>query len=192
MKLVVGLGNPGPQYEATRHNAGFMVVERLARELGASGKPQPKLQAVVGEGRLDGAKIILAQPTTYMNLSGEAVSKLLHWYKLTPRDMIVVYDDFAIPLGAVRVRPDGSAGGHNGISSLLQHLKTPQWDRVRVGIGPLPPGWRMPDFVLGRFSPDERPALDRGVELGVEAVLSVARHGVEQAMQTYNGLKPAL
>ena len=192
MKLVVGLGNPGPKYEATRHNAGFMVVQKLARELGASGKPQSKLQAVVGEGRLDGAKIILAQPTTYMNLSGEAVSKLLHWYKLTPKDLIVVYDDFAIPLGAVRVRPDGSAGGHNGISSLLQHLKTPLWDRVRVGIGPLPPGWRMPDFVLGRFGPDERPVLDRGVELGGEAVLSVARHGVEQAMQTYNGLKPAL
>lgn len=192
MKLVVGLGNPGSKYETTRHNAGFLAVTRLAAEWGAAGKHEPKLAAVVGEGRLDGAKVILAQPTTFMNLSGEAVAKLLHWYKLGPADLIVVYDDFSLPLGSVRVRPDGSAGGHNGISSILQHLKTPLFDRVRVGIGPLPAGWKSADFVLGRFSPGEKEALDQGLTLACEAVACVARYGTDKAMQTYNGVKPAL
>lgn len=192
MKLVVGLGNPGSQYTHTRHNAGFMVVERLAREWGASARPEPKLQAVVGEGRLDGEKIILAQPTTFMNLSGEAVSKLLNWYKLGLAELVVVYDDFALPLGSVRVRPDGSAGGHNGISSILRHTSTQQFARVRVGIGPVPPGWKTPDFVLGRFKGEEQKALETGLMAADEAVVCVLRHGVDKAMAAYNGLKPAL
>lgn len=192
MKLLVGLGNPGAQYASTRHNAGFMVVERLAAEWGATFKPETRFQSQVAEARLFGDKVILAMPTTYMNLSGQAVSKLLHWYKLTPADMVVIYDDFAIPLGAVRVRPDGSAGGHNGISSLIQHTGGPKFDRVRVGIGPVPPGWKTADFVLGRFTPGEKAALDKGLELAAEATVCVMRHGVEQAMQSYNGLKPAL
>lgn len=192
MKLIVGLGNPGPKYSGTRHNAGFMVVERLAKEWGATGRLETKLQAVVGEARLNGEKVILAQPTTFMNLSGEAVSKLLHWYKLTVADLIVVYDDFAIPLGAVRVRPDGSAGGHNGITSILQHGGGQKFDRVRVGIGPVPPGWKTPDFVLGRFAPGEQKALEEGLLLAAEATVCVMHHGVEKAMQAYNGVKPAL
>ena len=192
MKLLVGLGNPGAQYANTRHNAGFMVLERLAAEWGQGFKPESKLQSLVAEARVDGEKVILAMPQTYMNLSGQAVARLLHWYKLTPKDMIVVYDDFAIPLGAVRVRPEGSAGGHNGISSIIQHTGGPKFDRVRVGIGPVPPGWKTPDFVLGRFAPGEKAALEKGLELSAEATVCVMRHGVEQAMQTYNGLKPAL
>lgn len=191
MKLVVGLGNPGSQYVHTRHNAGFMVVEKLASEWGVTLKPESKFQALVGEGRLNGEKVILAEPTTYMNLSGEAVSKLLSWYKLTAKDLVIVYDDFAIPLGSVRVRPDGSAGGHNGISSLIQHLKSPVFDRVRVGIGPLPPGWKTPDFVLGRFASGEQTQLAEGLLRSAEATVCVLRHGVDKAMQDYNGLKPA-
>jgi PTH1 family peptidyl-tRNA hydrolase len=192
MKLVVGLGNPGPQYSGTRHNAGFMVVEHLARALGSNGRQESRLQALVAEARLDGDKVVLAQPLTFMNLSGEAVSKLLNWYKLTPKDLVVVYDDFAIPFGQLRVRPDGSAGGHNGISSLIQHFGKPFFDRVRVGIGPLPPGWKTPDFVLGRFSPEERKTLDESITRAADATLCVVRHGVERAMQDYNGVNPAL
>lgn len=193
MKLVVGLGNPGPQYGGTRHNAGFMVVEQLARDLGATLKQEGRFNAAVGEGRLDGDKVVLAMPLTYMNLSGEAVSKLLSWYKLTARDVVVVYDDFALPLDQLRVRPDGSAGGHNGISSLIQHFGGKNvFDRVRVGIGPVPPGWKTADFVLGRFSPEERKRLDETIPRACEAVICVVRHGVEQAMQQYNGARPAL
>ncbi|HEY9722721.1 MAG TPA: aminoacyl-tRNA hydrolase [Oscillatoriaceae cyanobacterium] len=192
MKLVVGLGNPGPEYAGTRHNVGFMVVERLGREWGASGRTEARLQSVVGEGRLNGEKIILAQPTTFMNLSGESVSKLLHWYKLKASDLVVVYDDFALPLGQLRVRPDGSAGGHNGIRSLIQHLGGQNFDRVRVGIGPVPAGWKTPDFVLGRFKNEEKPLLDKAIASAAEAVECVARHGVEQAMAAYNGQKLAL
>lgn len=192
MKLLVGLGNPGKEYAGTRHNAGFMVVERLAREWGVTGRPESKFQAVVGEGRLNGEKILVAQPTTFMNLSGEAVSKLLSWYKLTAQDVLVVYDDFALPLGQVRVRPDGSAGGHNGITSLIRHLGTQRFDRVKVGIGPVPPGWKTADFVLGRFAPGEQTLLEQGLSRASEACICALCHGVEKAMLEYNGLKPAL
>lgn len=193
MKLVVGLGNPGPQYSGTRHNAGFMVIERMARELGASARQETKLQAMVAEARDGSDKLILAQPTTYMNLSGEAIAKLLNWYKLTAKDLVVVYDDFALPFGQLRVRPDGSAGGHNGIKSTIQHLGgKPLFDRVRVGIGPVPPGWQVTNFVLGQFGPDEKKGLDDLLSRSVEATLCVVRHGVERAMQDYNGVKPTL
>ena len=191
-KLIVGLGNPGPKYTGTRHNAGYMVITRLAKEWGVTAKFEPKLASMVGEARLDGQKVVLAEPTTFMNLSGEAVAKLLNWYKLTPEDMVVVYDELAIPLGTVRVRPDGSAAGHNGIKSIIQHVGHQKWDRVRVGVGPMPPGWKMADFVLGKFAPGEQKALEEGLTLATEATVCVVRHGVDPAMAAYNGLKPAL
>lgn len=191
-KLIVGLGNPGPQYAGTRHNAGFMVVSRLAKEWNVTAKFESKLGAMVGEARLDGQKLVLAEPTTFMNLSGEAVARLLNWYKLTPADMVVVYDELAIPLGTIRVRPDGSAAGHNGIKSIIQHVGGPVWDRVRVGVGPMPPGWKMADFVLGKFPPQDQKLLDQALTVAAEATVCVVRHGVTQAMADYNGLKPAL
>lgn len=192
MKLIVGLGNPGPKYAGTRHNAGFMVISRLGKEWNVNAKLETKLQAVVGEARLDGEKVILAEPITYMNLSGEAVSKLLNWYKLTPADLIVVYDEIALPLGTIRVRPDGSAAGHNGVKSIIQHTGTQSWDRVRVGVGPLPPNWKMADYVLGKFAGSEQKALEEALTMAAEATVCVVRHGVEKAMADYNGLKPAL
>lgn len=191
-KLIVGLGNPGPKYAGTRHNAGFMVISKLAKEWGVTAKLDTKLQAMVGEGRLDGEKIVLAEPITFMNLSGESVAKLLNWYKLTPADMVVVYDEVALPLGTIRVRPDGSAAGHNGIKSIIQHVGGQQWNRVRVGIGPVPPGWKMADFVLARFASDEQKTLEQTLQVAAEAAVCVLRHGVEKAMADYNGLKPAL
>lgn len=186
MKVIVGLGNPGKQYEETRHNAGFMVVERLARSMGVVGKHESRFEAMVGEGRLGTEKVLLVEPLTFMNLSGRAVQKVLHFYKLTPDDLVVVFDDFAIALGQVRVRTTGSAGGHNGISSIIQSLNTQNFPRVRVGVGPLPPGSSTTKFVLDKFSTAERPLLEQGLEAGVGAVETAIKDGFTAAMQKYN------
>lgn len=186
MKVIVGLGNPGKQYEETRHNAGFMVVERLARSMGVVGKHESRFEAMVGEGRLGTEKVLLVEPLTFMNLSGRAVQKVLHFYKLTPDDLVVVFDDFAIALGQVRVRTTGSAGGHNGISSIIQSLNTQNFPRVRVGVGPLPPGSSTTKFVLDKFSTAERPLLEQGLEAGLGAVETAIKDGFTAAMQKYN------
>ncbi|HEY9857431.1 MAG TPA: aminoacyl-tRNA hydrolase [Stenomitos sp.] len=186
MKVVVGLGNPGKQYEETRHNAGFMVVERLAREWGVEGKHESRFEAMVGEGRVGSEKVILVEPITYMNLSGRSVQKVLHFYKLTPDDLLVVYDDFAIALGQVRVRTSGSAGGHNGISSIIQSLNTQSFPRVRVGVGPLPPGASTTKFVLDKFSKAEAPLLEQGLEAAMGAVELAIKESFTSAMQKYN------
>lgn len=192
MKLVVGLGNPGPEYADTRHNVGWPVLEAVARDLGAGEfRLDKKFRAEIAEARRGGDKILLIKPQTYMNLSGEAVGAIMRFNKLTPRDVLVVYDDLAIPLGTVRIRPDGSAGGHNGIKSLIQHLGTQVFDRVRVGIGPQPAGVPSERFVLAKWTPTERQLLPESVALGAEATLGVLRLGVEKAQTTYNGRKPA-
>jgi len=192
MKLLVGLGNPGNEYADTRHNVGWLVLDKVAEAIGASElRLDKKFRAEIGEGRYAGDKVLLIKPQTYMNLSGEPAGAIMRFHKLTPKDVLIVYDDLAIPLATVRVRPDGSAGGHNGIKSLIQHFSTPIFDRVRVGIGPQPPGVKSEVFVLGKWAPGERLLLPETVQLGVDATLSVLRHGVEKAQQTYNGRKPA-
>lgn len=192
MKLVVGLGNPGTQYADTRHNVGWLVLEKVQAEVGASEfRMDKKFGAEIAEGRYAGDKVLLIKPMTYMNLSGEPTGAIMRFHKLTPKDVLIVYDDLAIPMATVRVRPDGSAGGHNGIKSLIQHFSTQVFDRVRVGIGPQPPGVKSEVFVLGKWAPGERLLLPETVQLGVEATLSVLRHGVEKAQQSYNGRKPA-
>lgn len=192
MKLVVGLGNPGNEYADTRHNVGWLVLDKVAAEIGAAElRLDKKFRADIGEGRYAGDKVLLVKPQTYMNLSGESVGALMRFHKLTPKDVLVVYDDLAIPIATVRVRPDGSAGGHNGIKSLIQHFSTMVFDRVRVGVGPQPPGVKSEVFVLGKWAPGERLLLPETLTLGTEATLSVLRHGVEKAQQAYNGRKPA-
>ncbi len=186
MKVIVGLGNPGKQYEETRHNAGFMVVERLAKAWGAEPRLESKFEALVAETHHAGQKVLLVQPLTYMNLSGRSIQKILQFYKLTVEDVLVVYDDFALPLGSIRIRIQGSAGGHNGISSIIQCLGTPIFARLRVGVGPLPPRWSTKDFVLSRFGPDERDALDQGLNEAVIAVESVLGKGYSEAMNRFN------
>ncbi len=192
MKLVVGLGNPGPEYADTRHNVGWLVLDAVAREMGAAEfRLDKKFRAEIAEARRGGDKVLLIKPQTYMNLSGEAVGAIMRFNKLTPKDVLVLYDDLAIPLGSVRVRPDGSAGGHNGIKSLIAHLNTQVFDRVRVGIGPQPPGVPSERFVLAKWAPGERVLVPEAVALGAEATLGVMRLGVERAMTAYNGRKPA-
>ncbi|MGE5553011.1 MAG: aminoacyl-tRNA hydrolase [Betaproteobacteria bacterium] len=191
MWLVVGLGNPGPEYANTRHNAGFLVIDRLARRMGVT--VQKKLRrALVGEGTLAGQRVALAKPQTYMNLSGDAVTGLLQWYKLSPSNVIVVYDDKDLPPGRIRVRPGGGPAGHRGMMSILQALGTQEVARVRVGIGREPAEQEGNDrgvgYVLSPFAKEEWPHIEEALERAAEAVETVLSDGVEAAMQRFNGL----
>lgn len=188
--LIVGLGNPGPKYEGTRHNIGFHVLHALARKTGIAGKQEGRFQAMAGSGRWGSHALVLAQPLTYMNLSGEAVSKLMHYYDIPPERLLVIYDDVALPFGKIRVRPGGSAGGQKGMKSIIQHLGgNDRFPRLRVGISAPPiPQLSMPDYVLGRFSSEEQRWLPDITELALDAVELVLDQGVEAAMTRYNGV----
>ena len=192
--LVVGLGNPGKQYENTRHNAGFVALEALSRVWNIPGKGQTKFNDIVGTGHvmLSGGvsvPVVLAQPTTFMNLSGEAVARLAQFYTVEAEHILVIYDDVAIPLGKIRIRPKGSAGGQNGVKSIIQHLgKNDQFPRMRIGIG-APEGQKsMTHHVLERFLPEEQALLDKVVEHVIQAVEHILTDGVEPAMNRFNGL----
>ena len=183
--LVVGLGNPGREYQETRHNIGFALVDRLAERWRI---PLARVQsrALVGSGRLAPHHIILAKPQTYMNLSGDAVGPLAKFYRVPPAHVIVVYDEIDLDLGTLRIRPKGGAGGHNGMKSLINHLGQ-EFPRLRLGVG-RPPG-RMPAaaYVLRRFGSDELPLVDIMLDLAATAVETIIREGLEPAMNRYNG-----
>ncbi len=185
--LIAGLGNPGKEYEKTRHNIGFMVIEHLSRQTGISGKNEGKFNAMVGTGHLAGQPIILVQPLTYMNKSGEAIGKLMKFYKVAPERLLVIYDDVALPFGKLRVRPSGSAGGHNGMKSIIQHLGGNDcFPRLRIGIGEgVAP---LHHHVLSKFTPDEQNRLEELLSLSAQAVETLIQEGVEAAMNRYNGL----
>ncbi len=191
--LIVGLGNPGKQYERTRHNAGFMVLEAFSRKWQILGKSQAKFSAVVGTGNVSipGAgsiSVVLAQPTTYMNLSGEAVSKLSHYYQIEPKQLLVAYDDIALPLGKIRVRSGGSAGGQNGMKSIIQHLGgCKEFPRLRLGIG-APEGQKaLTNHVLERFTSEEQKVFDSALNRAVDSIEMLLAQGVEATMNHYNG-----
>ncbi len=188
MWLVVGLGNPGPEYANTRHNAGFLVVDRLSRKMGVPVRKRLR-GALVGEGQLSGQRVVLAKPQTYMNLSGQAVAGLLHWYKLSPADVVVVYDDKDLPPGRIRVRPGGGPAGHRGMTSVLEALGTREVARVRVGIGREPEGGqddRGIGYVLSPFSKEEREVVEEALARAAEAIEAVVGEGVEKAMLRFN------
>jgi len=186
MKLIVGLGNPGREYAKTRHNVGFMVVDRLASVLGVT-VASKMFKAQVGQGQINGEKIVLVKPQTYMNLSGEAVGALLNWYKLTVSDLLVIYDDLDLANGKLRLRPGGGSGGHKGMQSIIQTLGTDNFPRVRIGIGrPQEPGYATTDYVLGHFSNDEATVLEEVLGLAMDAVICAVREGIEQAMNLFN------
>ena len=159
MVLIVGLGNPGPKYEKTRHNAGFWIVDALAEAFGWKWSKKLFINALVAEGNIDGNKVVLAKPQTYMNRSGEAVGKLAKKYKMTPEQTIVVYDDVDIELGDTRWRESGSAGGHNGMKSIIKHLGTQDFPRLRIGIGSPPERVPLEDYVLGNMNASDRSKL---------------------------------
>lgn len=169
MRIVVGLGNPGPEYEGTRHNIGFAIVDRVARELGWAWGPD-RFESRWSAGQLDGVPAALMKPRTYMNLSGRAVREAASFYKTLPAEILVVYDDFNIPLGTLRYREKGSSGGQKGIASVLEAMGTREIPRLRLGVGPVPAGRDPSDFVLSRFGGEEREDVSRMTELGAERV----------------------
>ena len=181
--IIVGLGNPGRQYEATRHNVGFMVLDRLAAADGAVFQSNPRWQCHLA--KLPGDGTLLVKPQTFMNLSGRAVQQVLGFYKWPPERMLVVYDDAALPLGTLRFREKGSAGGHNGIKSLIQHLGTDAFPRLKFGIGGSAPG-EMVGHVLGKFHPDERELFENTLAKAAEAVQFARSQGVAAAANQYH------
>ena len=155
MKLIVGLGNPGKQYEQTRHNIGFIVIDKLAEKLNIQ-LHQAKFKGLFGSGLVEGEKVLLLKPLTYMNLSGESIRAIMDFYQIDIEDLVVIYDDLDLPAGRIRLRQRGSAGGHNGIKSTISHLGTQEFNRIRVGINRPTNGMAITDYVLGRFSEEER------------------------------------
>ena len=163
MYIIVGLGNPGYQYVGTRHNIGFMAVEELA-ERNRISIDMNKYKGIYGKGMIEGEKVILLEPQTYMNLSGESVRAAVDFYKIDPeKELIVIYDDISLEVGKIRIREKGSAGGHNGMKSIIAHLGTEEFNRVRIGIGNKPKGWDLADYVLGHFEEEDRDKVEEGV-----------------------------
>lgn len=186
MKLIVGLGNPGREYAATRHNIGFMAIDNLAHKLGLAVEKK-KFKALVGQGQIKSERVLLAKPQTYMNLSGEAVAALLRWHKLGPADLIVVYDDMDLPPGKLRIRPEGGSGGHKGMESIIWSLSTENFPRLRIGVGkPENPNFDGADFVLSRLTGDDFKTFEESVNLAVEAIHCIVCEGLEIAMNEYN------
>lgn len=185
MKLIAGLGNPGPQYANTRHNAGFMLLDRLAYELGAPIR-RGAHQGLIGEAQIGGEKVILLKPLTYMNLSGQSVVPALRYYKLGPGDLIVVSDDLDLPLGKLRLRTSGSSGGQRGLQSIIQMLGTQDFARLKCGIGRPPQGVPAADYVLAPFDRNEQPVVAEMVQRGAELLRLAVTEGFEAAMQRFH------
>lgn len=187
MKALVGLGNPGPEYERTRHNVGFLALDEAARTIGATAaKRQHK--GLVMEGRLGASKVVLFKPTTYMNRSGEALVELMHWYKLEPEDVFVISDDIDLAPGLMRIRMHGGAGTHNGWRSILQQTNSQAFPRARIGVGAPPAGWDLADWVLSRWDKDEQQAtgIQQAILLAAKAGLSFLEQGIQLTMNQYN------
>lgn len=189
MFVIVGLGNPEKKYEGTRHNIGFAVIDALADKYNISIKDK-KHKALCGTGVIEGIKVMLVKPLTYMNLSGDSVADVMNFYKLDPEeDMLVVYDDISLAPGNIRVRKKGSAGGHNGIKSIIARCGTQNFMRVRVGVGEKPEGWDLADHVLGHFSDEDSRLVREAVDDAIGAIVMMSRGDVDQAMNNYNAKK---
>lgn len=184
MKVVVGLGNPGSRYTGTRHNVGFAVIDALAASP-CRGRFQKRFQAQVAELALDAHKVLLVKPETFMNLCGQSVRQPVDFYQLPLEDLLVVCDDFNLPLGKLRIRARGSHGGHNGLRDIQQHLGTTEYARLRIGVG-APAEGEAVDYVLGRFRPGERPLIEDAIEKSVQAVCLWVQEGIDRCMNQYN------
>ena len=189
MFIIVGLGNPTPEYEGTRHNVGFEVIDALARKYNIDVDTK-KHRAYIGKGMIEGQKVILAKPQTYMNLSGESVRSLLDYYKVDEeQELLVIYDDISLDVGQLRIRKKGSAGGHNGIKSIISHLGHDAFLRIKIGVGEKPRGYDLADYVLGHFSKEEQEQMEEGYEHAVCAVKEIVTGNIEAAMNEYNRKK---
>lgn len=189
MFLIVGLGNPGKQYENTRHNVGFDVIDVLAEQYNININ-EKKHKALVGKGVIDGIKVVLAKPQTFMNLSGESVAELVNYYKLDPEEeMLVVFDDISLAPGHIRIRKKGSAGGHNGIKNIIAMTGTQNFMRIKVGVGEKPKGWDLADHVLGHFSNEDRVKVEEAMKDAMKAAQMMIQGEVDQAMNDFNSKK---
>lgn len=186
MYIIVGLGNPTKEYENTRHNIGFDVIDKLADRFSIT-VLEKKHKALIGKGMINGQKVILAKPQTYMNLSGESVRELIDYYKIEEEtELIVIYDDISLDVGQLRIRKKGSAGGHNGIKSIIQHLGTDTFPRIKMGVGEKPKGYDLADYVLGHFKKEERVIMDESALAATKAVELMVVDEIGEAMNLYN------
>ena len=186
MYLIVGLGNPGKEYQNTRHNIGFDVIDVIARQENIS-VTEKKHKALIGKGIIAGRKVILAKPQTYMNLSGESVRSLLDYYKADEtEELLVVSDDISLPPGQLRIRKKGSAGGHNGLKNIIAHLGHDCFQRIKMGVGEKPEGYDLVDYVLGRFDGTDRKIMDQAALAAADAVRLILTEGADAAMNLYN------
>ena len=186
MYIIIGLGNPTAQYEGTRHNVGFDVIDRLGEKYNIAVDTK-KHKAYIGKGMIDGQKVILVKPQTYMNLSGESVRELVDYYKVdAEEEVLVIYDDISLDVGQLRIRKKGSAGGHNGIKNIIAHLGTQVFPRIKVGVGEKPKNYDLADYVLGHFSKAERAQTEDGYDRATEAVRLILAGEIDAAMNQYN------
>lgn len=186
MIIIAGLGNPGKEYETTRHNAGFMTIDMLAKKYNID-VIEKKHKALIGKGVIEGTKVILVKPQTYMNNSGESLREVVDYYKADAEsDLVVIYDDITLDVGGLRVRKKGSAGGHNGIKSIIAHLGTENFKRIRVGIGEKPSKMDLADWVLGHFPKADLKNLEEAMEDAVDALKLILNDEIDEAMNKYN------
>lgn len=189
MYIIVGLGNPDKQYQGTRHNVGFDVIDTIADKYNIT-MDIKKHRAFVGKGIIEGQKVILAKPQTYMNLSGESVRSLVDFYKVDPEvEVLIIYDDVSLDVGQLRIRKKGSAGGHNGIKSIISHLGTNVFPRIKVGVGEKPKEYDLADYVLGKFSKAEQELMRDGYKDATDAVALIVQDNMDKAMNDYNKKK---
>lgn len=188
MYIIAGLGNPTAQYKGTRHNVGFEVIDYLADKYNIDVTTK-KFKGLIGMGAIEGQKVVLVKPQTFMNLSGECIQEVMNYYKTDISDLIVVYDDINLEPGQLRVRGKGSAGGHNGMKNIILHCNSQDFPRVRVGIGAKPPKMDLADFVLSHFQGEEKKAMEDGYKEAADAVCSLMNNGLEATMNHYNQKK---
>lgn len=189
MFLIVGLGNPTRQYEHTRHNIGFDVIDAIADKYNISISDKSH-KALCGKGVIEGTKVVLAKPQTFMNLSGESVAELINYYKMDPEtELLVIFDDISLDPGNLRIRKSGSAGGHNGIKNIIAQTGTQDFMRIKVGVGEKPKGWDLADYVLSRFDKDDRELVEEAIVHAVTAAEMILRGEIDQAMNDFNRKK---
>ncbi len=188
MLVIVGLGNPGEKYKNTRHNLGFKITGALAEKYSINGKYSSKFDALTGKGEIKGREVIIVQPQTYMNLSGKAVCSVLNWHKLDINNLFVIFDDVSLDFGRIRFRPDGSAGGHNGIKSIISCCGGEKFARLKVGIGPNPGEHLWKSYVLQRFCEQEQKFLPKVTDICIEAVEFYIQNGIAAARNEFNGI----
>lgn len=188
MYIIAGLGNPTKEYDKTRHNVGFLAIDALADQYHID-VSEKKHKALCGRGAIEGQKVVLMKPQTFMNLSGESIRAAVDFYKVDPEDIIIIYDDISLEPGQLRIRLKGSAGGHNGIKNIIAHLGTQEFPRIKVGIGAKPPRMDLADYVLSRFSRGEQKLMEDAFQEAAEAAVMMMTDGAERAMNHFNTKK---